>query len=72
MDILSLGLIMRLKPLTKIGVNCGCKGKIVGDEIIIQMKKKATTPIFKSSDVFGKSYSVPWFGDKTLRYEWTS
>jgi len=53
-------------------INCSCKGKIVGEEIIIQMKKKATTPIFKSSDVFGKSYSVPWFGDKTLRYEWTS
>lgn len=51
-------------------INCRCKGEVVGDEIIIKMKKKATTPIFKSSDVFKKSYSVPWLGNKNLRYEW--
>lgn len=53
-------------------INCGCKGEIVGDEIIIQLKKKATTPIFKSSDIFQKSYSVPWLGNKKIRYEWMS
>jgi len=51
-------------------INCTCKGKVVGDEIIIKMKKKATTPIFKSSEIFKKSYLVPWLGNKKLRYEW--
>ena len=41
-------------------------------KIIIQMKKKATTPIFKSCDVFRNSYEVPWFGGKKLHYEWIS
>jgi hypothetical protein len=51
-------------------INCSCKGFVEGDEIIIKMKKKATTPIFKSSEVFQQSYPVPWLGDKKLRYEW--
>ncbi len=51
-------------------INCGCKGVIVGDDIIIRMKKKATTPLFKSSEIFQKSYPVPWLGNKKLRYEW--
>ena len=53
-------------------INCRCNGKVVGDKIIIKMKKKATTPIFKSNDIFQKSYSVPWLGNKKLRYEWIS
>lgn len=53
-------------------INCRCKGEVVGDEIIIQMKKKATTPIFKSNEIFQKSYSVPWLGNKKIRYEWMS
>jgi hypothetical protein len=53
-------------------INCGCKGEISGDEIIVKMKKKATTPIFKSNDIFQKSYTVPWLGNKKIRYEWTS
>lgn len=53
-------------------INCRCKGEVVGDEIIIKMKKKATTPIFKSNEVFQKTYSVPWLGNKKLRYEWIS
>ena len=53
-------------------INCKCKGKVVGDEIIIKMKKKATTPIFKSSKIFQKSYTIPWLGNKKLRYEWIS
>ncbi len=51
-------------------INCRCKGEVVGDEIIIRMKKKATTPIFKSNEIFRKSYSVPWLGNKKIRYEW--
>ena len=51
-------------------INCRCKGEVVGDEITIKMKKKATTPIFKSSDIFQKSYQIPWLGNKKLRYEW--
>jgi len=51
-------------------INCRCKGEVNGNEIIVKMKKKATTPIFKSSDIYQKSYSIPWLGDKKLRYEW--
>jgi transposase len=53
-------------------INCRCKGEVVGDEIIIKMKKMATSSIFKSNDVFQNTYSVPWLGDKKLRYEWMS
>lgn len=53
-------------------INCGCKGEVSGDEIIVKMKKKATTPIFKSNEIFQKSYPIPWLGNKKLRYEWTS
>jgi len=53
-------------------INCRCIGEVVGDEIIIKMKKKATTPIFKSNDVFQKSYAIPWFGNKRLRFDWIS
>jgi hypothetical protein len=53
-------------------INCRCIGEVVGDEIIIKMKKKATTPIFKSNDVFQKSYVIPWLGNKRLRFDWIS
>ncbi|MCX9014493.1 MAG: transposase [Candidatus Methanoperedens sp.] len=53
-------------------INCICIGEVVGDEIIIKMKKKATTPIFKSNDVFQKSYAIPWLGNKRLRFDWIS
>jgi len=51
-------------------INCRCKGEVIGNEITIKMKKKATTPIFKSNDIFQRSYSVPWLGNKKIRYEW--
>ena len=53
-------------------INCRCIGEVVGDEIIIKMKKKATTPIFKSNDVFQKSYNIPWLGNKRIRFDWIS
>ncbi|KCZ70952.1 putative DNA-binding protein [Candidatus Methanoperedens nitroreducens] len=53
-------------------INCRCIGEVVGDEIIIKMKKKATTPIFKSNDVFQKSYHIPWLGNKRIRFDWIS
>ncbi len=53
-------------------INCRCIGEVVGKEIIIKMKKKATTPIFKSNDVFQKSYAIPWLGNKRLRFDWIS
>ncbi|MGP8337202.1 MAG: transposase [Methanosarcinaceae archaeon] len=53
-------------------INCRCNGEVVGDEIIIKMKKKATTPIFKSNEIFQKSYLVPWLGNKRLRFDWIS
>ncbi|HMB45370.1 MAG TPA: hypothetical protein VKL21_06075 [Candidatus Methanoperedens sp.] len=39
---------------------------------LIKMKKKATTLIFKSNDVFQKSYTIPWLGNKRLRFDWIS
>ncbi|MFU8766893.1 MAG: hypothetical protein ACNA7I_04405 [Candidatus Methanoperedens sp.] len=51
-------------------INCRCKGEVVGDEIIIKMKKKATTPVFKSNGVFQKSYELPWLGNKRVRFDW--
>lgn len=53
-------------------INCRCIGEVVGDEIRIKMKKKATTPIFKSNDVFQKSYHIPWLGNKRIRFDWIS
>ena len=53
-------------------INCRCNGEVVGDEIIIKMKKKATTPVFKSNDVFKKSYPIPWLGNKILRFDWVA
>lgn len=53
-------------------INCRCNGEVVGDEIIIKMKKKATTPIFKSNPIFQKSYPIPWLGNKRLRFDWIS
>jgi len=53
-------------------INCRCIGEVVGDEILIKMKKKATTPIFKSNDVFQKSYNIPWLGNKRIRFDWIS
>lgn len=53
-------------------INCRCNGEVVGDEIIIKMKKKATTPVFKSNDVFKKSYLIPWLGNKRLRFDWVA
>ena len=53
-------------------INCRCIGEVVGDKIIIKMKKKATTPIFKSNDVFQKSYHIPWLGNKRIRFDWIS
>ncbi len=50
-------------------INCIYNGKVVDDEIITKIMKKATTPIFKSSDVFQKLYPIPWLGNKRLRFD---
>jgi len=36
------------------------------------MKKKATTPVFKSNEIFQKSYPIPWLDNKRLRFDWIS
>ena len=63
---------MKKAVKTLLHVLDGRGGEVVGDEIIIKMKKKATTPIFKSNNVFQKSYLVPWLGNKRLRFDWIS
>jgi transposase len=61
-------------PKTLFGdfINCGCRGEVVGNEVIIRMKKKATTPVLKSMDRFRRSWPVPWWGGKEVRYEWVA
>lgn len=51
-------------------INCRCKGQIIGNDIVIRMKKKATSPLFMSNETFRKAWSVPWLGNKNVRYEW--
>jgi len=51
-------------------INCGCKGIVSGNEITVKLKKKKTTPIFKSHPEYLRSWPVPWWGNKTLRYSW--
>ncbi len=51
-------------------INCACKGKVDGNDVKIKMKKKKTTPIFKSHEVFNKSYVVPWWDNKKCSYDW--
>ena len=53
-------------------INCGCRGEVVGNEVIIRMKKKATTPVLKSMERFRRSWPVPWWGGKEVRYEWVA
>lgn len=52
-------------------INCGCTGRVLGNEVVIRMKKKATTPLFKSQERYRKSWPVPWWGGKEMRYEWS-
>jgi len=51
-------------------INNRCTGTVDGDDVIIKMKKKATTPIFKSHELYRQSWSVPWWGGKKLHFDW--
>jgi transposase len=51
-------------------INCSCKGIIQGNDVKINMKKKKTTPLFKSNELFQRSYQVPWWGNKKCSYNW--
>jgi len=51
-------------------INCSCKGIVQGDDVKINMKKKKTTPLFKSNELFQRSYEVPWWGNKICSYNW--
>jgi DDE family transposase len=51
-------------------INCRCIGVVNGDDVIIRMKKKKTSPILKSSPVYQKSYNVPWWNNKKCSYDW--
>jgi len=53
-------------------INCGCTGRVLGDEVIVRMKKKATTPLFKSQERYRRSWPVSWWGDKEIRYQWAA
>lgn len=49
-------------------------GKVVVDKntVTVKIKKKAHTPVLKSHENFRKSWEVPWWNNKVLKYEWTS
>ena len=51
-------------------INCSCKGIVQGNDVKINMKKKKTTPLFKSNELFQRSYEVPWWGNKICSYNW--
>jgi len=42
------------------------------NNITINMRKRAYTPILKSNEMFKKTWKVPWFQNKNLNYKWTS
>ena len=50
------------------------RGNIVikDNNITINMRKRAHTPILKSNEMFKKSWNIPWFGNKNLNYKWIS
>ena len=45
---------------------------VEGNNVTAKMRKKAHTPILKSSEVFKKSWEIPWFGNKNLSYKWVA
>jgi len=51
-------------------INCSCKGIVQGNDVKINLKKKKTTPLFKSNEIFQRSYPVPWWGNKKCSYNW--
>ena len=51
-------------------INSSCKGIVHGNDVKINMKKKKTTPLFKSNELFQRSYQVPWWGNKICSYNW--
>jgi len=51
-------------------INCSCKGIVQGNDVKINMKKKKTTPLLKSNELFQRSYEIPWWGNKKCSYNW--
>jgi transposase len=47
-------------------------GRVIvnGDEVVVKLRKNARTPILMSCEVFRKSYEVPWWDNRTLRFNW--
>lgn len=46
--------------------------QVCGNDIIVKARKRAHTPVLRSSDVFNTTYAVPWWNNKTLRYIWVA
>ena len=49
-------------------------GKVVVEEdtVTVKMKKKASTPVLKSNEMFRQPWGVPWWDNKVLKFEWIS
>jgi len=38
-------------------------------ESLTQKEEEGNTPVFKSNEIFQKSYPIPWLGNKRLRFD---
>ena len=61
-------------PYTLFSKFVSARGGIIvkGNDVTVNMRKRAHTPILKSNEIFSKSWKVPWFGNKNLSYKWVS
>jgi len=58
-------------PATLFSKFIDTQGKVMveGDDVVVRTAKKAHKPILKSLETFQESVEVPWWGNKTLKFE---
>jgi len=58
-------------PATLFSKFIDTQGKVMveGDEVVVRTAKKAHKPILKSLETFQEGVEVPWWGNKTLKFE---
>jgi transposase len=52
-------------------INAPGKIFVDGDNITVQFRKRAHTPILRTNETLMRPCRVPWLGNKVLRYKWT-
>lgn len=53
-------------------INSSGKVSLMGDELIVSMRKKAATPVLKSQETYRQKWDVPWWDGKSLSFDWHS